>query len=196
MALATTLRPDHVSRLLLAAQSGRNPRRDSALIRFAAETGARPSELAALTWRALLDAGGTLTGRAVWQTCKRGAVRDVALSEPLQRALAALYSTGRRRPFDSPVFLSNRRGAFKPQSMRAHLKALAAKAGLDASGYSLRHLAFDAEARDVLAAGGTGATLLGFTGHKSLSSVQHYLDRNSAVAAEVEASRHQRATRW
>ncbi len=192
--LATPIRSDHLPRLLAAAGTGRSPARDVALVRFLAETGPRPVELAALTWRAFVDASGALTGRAKWQTAKRGAVRDVALSEPTQRALGTLYArVAGRVVLDEAVFVTERRAAFKAQSMRAHLKALAAKAGLTASGYSLRHAAFDAEARAVIAAGGTGATLMHFSGHKSLSSVQHYLDAHDAVAAECEKARAKRA---
>jgi integrase len=197
MPLATSITNEHVSRLLMAAASARNPRRDVALVRFAAETGARPVELASLTWRAFVDAAGSLTGRARWQTAKGGKVRDVGLSEPLQQAIATLYArVAGKAPVDSPVFLSERRGAFKAQSMRAHLKAIATRAGLNASGYSLRHMAFDAEARAVAESGGTGATLLAFTGHKSLTSVQHYLDVHDAAVAACDTARAKRVAAY
>jgi integrase len=193
--LATPIRSDHLPRLLAAAGTSRSPARDVALVRFTAETGARPCELAALTWRSFVDAGGTLTGRARWQTAKRGAVRDVALSEPTLKAIAALYGrVAGRVSLDAPVFTSERRSAFKAQSMRHHLRSLAGKAGLSCSGYSLRHMALSEEAKAVIAAGGTGATLMRFSGHKSLSSVQHYLDAHDATIAECDRARAQRAT--
>lgn len=190
MTLANPIAHHHVSRLILAAQSTRNPRRDVALVRLLAETGARPCELASMTWRALVDASGSLTARCKWQTAKRGAVRDIPLSQPTLEAIAKLYSRlAGKADLDSPVFVSERRNAFKAQSMRAHLKSLAAKAGLDASGYSLRHLAFDSEAKAVIEEGGTGQDLLNFSGHKALTSVQPYLDRHSSIAKACDARR-------
>lgn len=194
MPLDIPITDEHVSRLRMAAASGRNPRRDVALIRFAAETGARPVELAALTWRAFVDAAGSLTGRARWQTAKGGKVRDVGLSEPAQQAIATLYArVAGKAPVDSPVFLSERRGAFKAQSMRALLRAIAAKAGLTASGYSLRHLAFDAVARVVVEHGGTARDLTAFSGHASVASVGAYLDKHAEVQARIEEAQARRA---
>jgi len=194
---ATIIADHHVSKLIDAARMSRYPARDVALVRFLAETGARPIELARLTWRAFCDAEGKFTGRASWQTAKRGGRRDVAMSAATVEALMDLKArVAGRDPLDGHVFRTERNGPFAAQSMRAHLKTIAKRAGLHASGYSLRHLSFDAEAKAVVAAGGTGAALLGFTGHKSLSSVQHYLDAHDATRQATDAARASRCASY
>jgi len=195
---ANEIRSEHVASLLQAAQEGRHSVRDVAMLRLLIETGMRPTEAARLSWSALCDAAGDLTGQCVWQTAKRGNVRSLALSETTLGTLGALRQ--REAEFglrlDSPVFLTERNGRFADQSMRAHLKALAAKAGLQASGYSLRHLVFDSVARTVVEHKGTAADLLAFTGHRSVQSVGQYLDKHSEVQKAIAAAQAERCASY
>ena len=156
------------------------------------ELGPRPCELASLTWKALVDAGGALTGRMVWKSRKGGDVRDEPLSGRTLAAIADLHKAFRIESINRAIFTTQRNGPFKDQSMRSHIISLGKTVGLAVSAYSVRHMVFDTEARAVLDHGGNGRTLTAFTGHKSLFSVQHYLDRHDAVRAEVSNSRHER----
>lgn len=195
---ATEIRPEHVAALLEAARGSRHSVRDVALVRLVADTGMRPQEAARLNWSALCDAALVLTGRCVWQTAKRGGVRDMTLAPKTLEALENLRQ--REAEFglklDKPVFLTERNGRFADQSMRAHGVALCAKAGLQASWYSLRHLVFDSAARVVVEAKGTAEDLRSFTGHKNISSVGNYLDKHSEVQARIMEANSERVAAY
>lgn len=195
---ATDIRPEHVTALLAAAKDSRHSARDYALVRLLVDVGMRPTEAASLTWGALVDAEGQLTGRCVWRAAKRGKIRDLELSSSTLEALEALRTKESEfgLKLHDPVFLTERNGRFADQSMRVLLKTLAAKAGLQASGYSIRHLVFDGVAQTVVQAGGSGADLLAFTGHRSLASVGHYLDKHSKVQDAIAKARADRCAAY
>ena len=189
-----------VRALLEAAKASRNPARNVALVRLMADVGIRPAEAANLSWGALLGPDGRLSGHCRWPAVKKGARRDVNLSPATLAALSDLLAGTSPSPQDR-VFVSEfkhngRNGSFSAASMTGLLRDLGRAAGLRISAYSLRHLALASEARAVIAAGGHGGDLLNFSGHKSLSSVQAYLDACSKTRAACDDARAQRAATY
>ena len=124
MAQAAPITENHLPLLLQAAQESRYPTRDLALVMLLVELGPRPCELASLTWKALVDASGALTGRMVWKSKKGGDVRDEPLSAPTLAAIAELHKTFRIESINRPIFTTQRNGPFKDQSMRSHIISL------------------------------------------------------------------------
>ena len=78
--LAPTITTDILPRLIDAARAGKSGERDLAVICVAIDAGARPCELAGMTWRVVCDAAGNVTGRARWQTRKKGWPKPIALA--------------------------------------------------------------------------------------------------------------------
>ena len=186
--LAPTITADILPRLIDAARTGKSGARDLAVVCIAIDTGARPCELAGMTWRVVCDAAGNLTGRARWQTRKNGNVRDVPLSPETVAALTALRMVsgepeGRAWLFPGP------NGRMVDSSMRALLTAIARRGRLDASGYSLRHLTFTVKANAAVAAGATVADLARFTGHKGITTPAAYMEANTVARAAIDAAR-------
>jgi integrase len=162
--------------------------RDLAMVTLCASTGIRPCEIPALQWRNLCDATGKLTERCRWITRKKGGVtRDIALSPSTIAALEAWRAESQPADTAALLFPGIRGAKLSASAVRVAIISAMRRAGMDASGYSLRHAAIDARAKRCAAVGGTAKDLGAWSGHRDDSSVLHYLNRYSNVAQTLDA---------
>lgn len=191
--LPDTLSIEEVTRLLEAVPTGEVATavdtRDRALLELLYGTGARISEITALSVDDVTDCDGllTITGKG----CKQrivpvGKVALAAVDEYLVRA-RPLFATGRSHA----LLLNTRGGALSRQSAWAATKVAAQRAGIDKaiSPHTLRH----SYGTHLLEGGADVRTVQELLGHSSVTTTQIYTHVTAENLRSVWSQSHPRA---
>lgn len=165
--------------------------RDRALLEVLYSTGARVSEVAAMTQKALDLLGGVVVVRGKGKKerlCPLGGPATRAIREALQEADAIWPSAGKQIV---PLFRNKRGEPLTPRSIERMMKKMLAEASLSSefSPHALRH----SFATHLLDAGADLRCVQELLGHASLSTTQIYTHVSIERLKEVYQDAHPRA---
>ncbi|HEX2923376.1 MAG TPA: tyrosine-type recombinase/integrase [Chloroflexota bacterium] len=167
--------------LLAAAKQSKHALQDAAILLFLLDTGVRASELCNLRIRDL-----DLTGMRAIVLGKGNKHRAVYIGLATARAVRRYLKPLEQSP-DSPVFITERKQAFTPSSLRQMMERLGEAAGLKGvrcSPHTMRHTA----AVMFLRAGGHVFALKEMLGHTTLDMTMKYV---ALAQADVQAQHYQ-----
>lgn len=177
--------PAQIHQLLAAAKAGRHAKRDTALILFLLDTGARACEVVGMSMADLNLEGGYAD--VLGKGNKR---RRVCFSPMTRKAIASYLREHGREPTDA-VWLAEggweRGEGLKRDGLTQLITRLGQNAGIEGvrcSPHTFRHTF----AKTFLQSGGNMATLMELLGHTSTTMSKRYV----AIFAEDAAEAHQR----
>lgn len=171
IARADQIRPfseGQISTLLNAARTTKYPERDMAILLFMLDTGVRSSELCNLTYKDL-----DVVGKRAWVRGKGDKHRAVYFGRVSGKALWQYLRQVPREATD-PVFLTERKSSFSPNSLGLLFDRLGTSAQVEAtrcSPHTMRHTF----AVTFLRAGGNVFSLQQLLGHTELKMTQRYV---------------------
>lgn len=164
--------PKDMLERVIAAQSGCNVRRDRAILYLSHYLGLRAKELAGLTVADVLDPNTGIREVVRLFKTKGNKFRESFLVNPDAREALRLYlATRGLRHLDTPLFLSQKGGAFSPNTMQRLMANLYKKAAVKASSHSGRRsfaIRLNEAGIDIYA-------IMVMMGHSSISTTQTYL---------------------
>jgi len=170
--------PISALQVVLAAQSGLHAKRDQAILLLSHYMGLRAMELARLTIGDLYDPQtGEVRDSVRLLSCmtKGQKFREVYLVNAQARAALDIYlATRGLRHMDAPLFLSQRGGAFSPNTLQRLLSHIYQRAGVLGSSHSGRR----SFATHLIEAGADVFAIKELLGHTSLSTTQRYFSSN------------------
>jgi integrase/recombinase XerD len=175
---AKVVRDGDVTRLLRLASRNRNATRDGAMLLLSIKAGLRAGEIAALTWRMVLDAQGNVARCIELHdvAAKKGSGRTVPMHPLLRSALLRLQCLTKPSPTD-PVIRSERGCALHASSVVNWFAAIYKAAGLDGcSSHSGRRTFITKAARLVHRVGGSLRDVQQLAGHRSIAMTQGYIE--------------------
>lgn len=179
MGQAKTLTERELKRVLDLVALRRHAARDRAMLLLTYYAGLRVSEVALLRYADVLDSTGSVKPEiqlAAHQT-KGGKPRTVYVGEKLRKELAAYAKTlpQSMATADVPLFRTQKRAAFDPNTLCQHFHWLYRQAGLDgASSHSGRRTFITK-----LASKGVSVRVLAaLAGHANIATTQAYIDVN------------------
>ncbi|MDT3684206.1 MAG: site-specific integrase [Pseudorhodoplanes sp.] len=174
---AKILTDPHVRDLLVYADNTRYPLRNRIIVLLSVKAGLRAGEIAKLTWRMVLDAGGDI-GPAIElhdAAAKKGSGRRIPVHNELRQALQDLRQNSKG---DGPIVASERTGrAMTPRSIVLWFATAYRHIGLDGcSSHSGRRTFITRAARVVHKAGGSLRDVQLLAGHRSIQTTERYID--------------------
>ena len=178
MARTTTGKAPYISEddleFTLEALKGPNALRNRCVLYFSHFLGLRAKELSMLTVGDVYDIKKDKlkeTIRLLGKITKGNRYREVFLMNPVARALVEEYIT-KERPKDpqAPLFLSQKGGAFSPNSMVTMINNCYKKAGIQATSHSGRR----SFATRLIRKGGDIYSIQQLMGHSSILTTQKY----------------------
>lgn len=177
MGQAKTLTERELKRVLDVVALRRHAARDRAMLLLTYYAGLRVSEVALLRCADVFDASGNVKPEiqlAAHQT-KGGKPRTVYIGEKLRKELAAYAQTLPAFGADTPLFRTQKRSAFNPNTLCQHFHWLYRRAGVDgASSHSGRRTFITK-----LASKGVSVRVLAaLAGHANIATTQAYIDVN------------------
>lgn len=165
-------------KLTLEAQNGIHASRDQAILMLSHYLGLRAMELAKLTIGDLYDPQTKEVRESVrLLSCmtKGQKFREVYLTHPPSRAILTAYLASRGlRHMDAPLFLSQRGGAFSPNTMQRLLSIIYKRAGVAGSSHSGRR----SFATHLIESGADIFAIKELLGHTSITTTQAYFSAN------------------
>lgn len=169
--------PQDVFTRVLEAQQGLHQQRNQAILHLSHYLGLRAMELAALRVGDVLDpaTGGIReTVRLLASMTKGNKFREVFLVNEAARDHLQKYLTTRPSRSDAPLFLSQKGGAFSPNTMQKLLHNIYAKANVKATSHSGRRTF----ATNLNERGADIYAIMEMMGHASIVTTQEYLTNN------------------
>jgi integrase len=179
---AKVLAPAALRRALSRVKHHPFPERDRVILLLSARAGLRACEIAGLTWGMVLDARGQVGHEiAIHSRIAKGfSGRRIPIHPELRAALRVLYasrSRGERPSRDSPVVVSAKGGAMRPNSIVNWFVMLYADLGLEGcSSHSGRRTFITDAARKLHKAGASLRDVQMLAGHRSIETTQRYID--------------------
>ncbi|MDO9502767.1 site-specific integrase [Falsiroseomonas sp.] len=186
MKQAKTLTNKELRRVLDHVATRPHAARNRAIIMCTHLAGMRVGECAALRLADVLDSDGQVRTeiRLEAEQTKGSAGRVVFVGEKLRRELAAYLKQLPKAKRDVPLFRSQKRGGFSPNTLCQTLNRVYVGAGLEgATSHSGRRTFIT-----TLASKGVGVRVLAsLAGHRSIATTQRYIDVNDdMMRAAVE----------
>lgn len=179
-----------ITALLAATQTGRNCRRDRALVLFLTDTCARSTE----TCRVQVDDVDLKSGR-VLVFGKEQKERYVWMGKQAQAATWLYLTSERPRPCyvdDDTLFLSKNGYPFERKGLRHVIIRLAARAGVTATPHAFRHTGAIQHLRN----GMNLVSLQHLLGHNDIATTRRYLTALADEDVEKQAQRTSPADNW
>lgn len=185
---AKVLTDEQVKACIQRVATGRQVRRNTAMILLSVKAGMRAGEIAALTWPMVCAADGKV-GSVIElenRAAKKGSGRTIPLHPDLARALRALQ---KELGADSgPVILSERGGAMTADGVVNWFSSLYREIGLNGcSSHSGRRTFITKAARNVHRAGGSLRDVQELAGHRSLVMTQRYIEGDTVAKRKLIA---------
>lgn len=178
MGQAKTLTQAEVDQTLAYIATRSFAQRNRVMLLTGLMSGMRIGELASLKLGDVMNNDGTVKNelRLTAEVTKGRQARSVFISDKLQTELQRYIDARRVTDLNAPLFVTAGRRAFTAAVATQHMFWLFQKAGIaGASSHSMRRTFITN-----LANKGVGVrVIMGCSGHKSLSSVQIYIDCNS-----------------
>lgn len=192
---AADLTEKHVAIALAQAKTHpRFPERNTAILLVSLNLGLRASEIAALTWKMVLDAETGCVGRFLTlpdHICKWNSGGTLPLAKPVQTALQALLDRTREEGTVEPdhhIFTSQkgRLGeGLQTQSVVDLFKRIWKAAGCEGSSHSGRRYFITRAARSVSTVGGSLKDCMALSRHKNLATLQLYIQPNTKAQIQL-----------
>lgn len=178
MSQAKTLTERELKRVLDYIALHRHAARNRAMVMLTYYAGLRVSEVANLKYTDVVAADSTIKHefQLTAEQTKGGHARMVFVGEKLRKELAAYVKTLKRRDQQQlPLFCTQKRDGFSPNTLCQHFYWLYQRAGLEgASSHSGRRTFITN-----LAAKGVGVRVLAsLAGHRSIQTTMRYIDCN------------------
>jgi integrase/recombinase XerD len=179
---AETMKQAELRRVLDFISTRRHSARNRAMLLMTHLAGMRVGEVAALRYSNVLDADGKIRSE-IWLTVeqtKGSEGRAVFLSIRLQRELAVYIQAMPAKALNSKLFWTQKQGCagFSANTLAQFFYWLYKRAGIDGASLHSGRRSFITN----LAAKGVGVrVIMGLSGHKAISSVQHYIDVNDEM---------------
>jgi len=178
---AKVLTDAELKRVLAVIAQGKHAQRNRMVVMLSHYAGLRVGEIAALTWRHVLDPTGQAVRSFTLQgtLTKTGDARAVHLNEKLKREVAAYKSSlSKFSSLDRPLIASQKGGRFSANSLCQLLGRIYASAGLTgASSHSGRRWFITRLAHS----GVSPKVIMTLAGHRSLATTQRYIDVNDEL---------------
>lgn len=180
MPQARTLTPKELKHVVALCAPTRHAIRDRTMLLFTHWAGARVGEVAGLRYCDVVAQDGTIVPevRLSPVQTKGNHGRTIFLSERLRKELAAYVAAFPPKAADRPLFYTQKRAGWTPNTLAQHFLQLYRRAGLaGASSHSGRR-SFITN----LAAKGVGVkVLMSLAGHRNLSTTNSYIEVNDAM---------------
>lgn len=184
MPQAKTLSPRELRRVLDFTATRKHAARNRLMILMTHWSGMRVGEVAGLLKGDVLSMDGSTKDeiRLTAEQTKGKHARVVFVSEKLRREIATYLKTIAQRPNAAPLFSTQKRAAFSPNTLCQTLNAIYQKAGIDgASSHSGRRSFIT-----TLSSQGIGVRVLAkLAGHRSLASVMPYIDASDDMLRQA-----------
>jgi len=179
-------------RLATIARATQHGRRNQALVASSYRLGLRAKELAAMCVRSVMDETGRIHDHCelTAEMTKGSKPRTVYLTNPAVRAALLEYLKERREEqgilfnLDAPLFLSQKGGAFSPNTMQQLLHRLHERAGI-VGGRS--HSGRRWFATELISKGVDLKAVSVLMGHSSISMTAQYAEDNPQRLARIAA---------
>lgn len=181
-------------RLGTTSRAGNHGRRNHAIVACSYRLGLRAKELAALIVRSVMDEPGRIVDETelTAEMTKGSTPRTVYLANPAVRAALLEYLKERRAEqgilfnLDAPLFMSQKGGAFSPNTMQQLLRRLHDRAGI---GGGRSHSGRRWFATELISKGVDIKAVSVLMGHSSVSMTAQYAEDNPQrlrrIAAEL-----------
>lgn len=184
---AKILSDAEIDALRVYAWNSRHPRRNDVMVLLSVKAGLRAKEIAALTWRMVLSAGGGI-GMAIELSdaaTKGGRGRVIPIHPDLIMAMKALAA---ETDAHGSVIVSERGGSMLPVNV-VHWFARAFRAiGLEGcSSHSGRRTFITRAARKVHVTGGSLRDVQILAGHQSIDMTQRYIEGDTDAQRRLVA---------
>jgi integrase/recombinase XerD len=180
LAQAKTLTEKELKKVLIYISLRKHAARNRAMLLITHWAGLRVGEVAALRISDVVASDGTINAeiRLLSEQTKGRHARTVFLGERLRRELSAYVATIRRPLPEKPLFYTQKRSGFTPNTLSQHFHTLYRSVGIaGASSHSGRR-SFITN----LASKGVGVrVLMALAGHRNISTTQRYIDVNDEM---------------
>jgi integrase/recombinase XerD len=184
---AKTLSSDHLSDLLLFADSTRNPVRNRVIVLLSVKAGLRAGEIANLTWDMVVDGSGQVDKSIELRdhAAKKGSGRTIPIHPDLFAALTRLRQI---EAWSDHVIRSQRGGPMTALSIVVWFNRAYKGIGLrGCSSHSGRRTFITRAARFVHRAGGSLRDVQLLAGHRSIQTTQRYIDGDTESQRKLVA---------
>jgi integrase/recombinase XerD len=184
---AKTLSSNHLTDLLLFADSTRSPLRNRLIVLLSVKAGLRAGEIAHLTWDMLVDGAGQVGSIIELRDCaaKKGSGRSIPIHPELAAALIAWRLATPRSLY---VIQSQRGGPMMPLSIVVWFNRAFKNIGLTGcSSHSGRRTFVTRAARLAHKAGGSLRDVQLLAGHRSIQTTQRYIDGDTDAQRSLVA---------
>lgn len=179
-------------RLAATSRGGLHGRRNQALVMCSYRLGLRAKELAALCVRSVMDQGGRLLDQCelTAEMTKGSRPRTMYLTNPAVRSALLEYLKERRDEqgilfnLEAPLFLSQKGGAFSPNTMQQLLRRLHERAGITGGRSHSGRRWF---ATELISKGVDLKAVSVLMGHSSVSMTAQYAEDNPQRLARIAA---------
>lgn len=163
--------PKEVLARVIAAQDGCNVRRDQAILYFSHYLGLRAKEIALLSLGDVVTSDGSIKEVIRLFKTKGNKFRESFLvNTDARESLRRYLATRGIRHLDAPLFLSQKGGAFTPNTMQRLIANLYKKADIKASSHSGRR----SFATNLIERGADIYSVMQMMGHSSITTTQGY----------------------
>jgi integrase/recombinase XerD len=180
LAQAKTLTEKELKKVLIYISLQKHAARNRAMLLITHWAGLRVGEVAALRISDVVANDGTIKAeiRLLPEQTKGRHARTIFLGERLRKELSAYVATIKRPLPEKPLFYTQKRSGFTPNTLSQHFHALYRSVGIaGASSHSGRR-SFITN----LASKGVGVrVLMALAGHRNISTTQRYIDVNDEM---------------
>jgi len=179
MKQAKTLTAQELRRVLDHIATRKHAARNRAMLLITHYAGLRVAEMASLRFADVVDAEGAIKNEIILrpEQAKGGYARTVFISEKLKKELAAYIKIYTPKDPQEKLFYSQKKGSdgFSANTATQFFHYLYQRAAIPGASSHSGRRSFITN----LAAKGVGVrVIMGLSGHRQLSSVQHYIDCN------------------